>query len=66
MSKKCLEFRLSYVEQERLDEFKEKIKGLYGEYGHYTYKFSPTGIGDSIVVYSHLARLEKDITDDSW
>jgi hypothetical protein len=39
---------------------KELIKNLYGEYGTYTYKFTPTGIGNGIQVYSHLAKIEKD------
>lgn len=60
-------FSLNLKEYEKLSEWKEKIKDLYGEYGTYTYSFTPTGIGSSIRVKSHLTGLELDITDvDSW
>jgi hypothetical protein len=50
-----------------LKEWQEKIKDLHGEYGNYTYSFTPTGIGDVIKVKSHLTGLELDITDiDNW
>ena len=68
MSKKInLSFELLDVEQKRLEEWKEKIKDLYGEYGRYKYTFSPSGIGNGIEVYSELAKLSINITDvDSW
>lgn len=60
-------FELSDVEEANLSEWKKKIKDLYGEYGYFTYSFSPTGIANSIKVYSHLAKIEQDITDlDNW
>jgi hypothetical protein len=67
MEKPAMTFAISEVENEKLKEWKEKIKDLYGEYGTYTYSFTPTGIGSSIRVKSHLTGLELDITDlDSW
>lgn len=43
------------------------IKALYGEYGTITWTITPTGIGSSIKVYSHSAKVELDLTDvDSW
>lgn len=60
-------FEIKNKELEELNKWKELIKELYGEYGLYTYKFTPNGIGDSLVVYSHLAKIEKEFTDlDSW
>ena len=60
-------FTISESEMKKLKEWQEKIKDLYGEYGNYTYSFTPTGIGDGIKVKSHLTGLELDITDvDSW
>jgi hypothetical protein len=60
-------FTISEAEMEALKEWQEKIKDLYGEYGNYTYSFTPTGIGDVIKVKSHLTGLELDITDvDNW
>ena len=49
------------------DEWKSHIKSLYGEYGLLTWKITPNGIGEEIVVYSHRANVELDLTDiDSW
>jgi hypothetical protein len=60
-------FTISESEMKAIKEWRELIKSLYGEYGLYTYKFTPTGIGNGIVVYSHLANIEKDFTDmDTW
>lgn len=62
-----LSFELSDVEQERYDEWKEKIKDLYGKYGQFEFTFSPTGIGNGIKIYSKLAKISIDVTDvDSW
>jgi len=66
-SPKAMIFSLSEVEEKKLKEWQEKIKDLYGEYGTYTYSFTPTGIGNVIVVKRHLTGLELDITDvDNW
>lgn len=60
-------FTISEPEMKAIEEWQELIKTLYGEYGLYTYKFTPTGVGSGIVVYSHLAKIEKDFTDmDTW
>lgn len=60
-------FTLTEPEEKKLKEWQEKIKDLYGEYGNYTFSFTPTGIGDVIKVKSHLTGLELDITDiDNW
>ena len=64
---KIMKFYLDSSQIKKLDEWKEKIKGLYGEYGHYSYTFSPTGIGDVVTVKSHRTNLELDLTDvDTW
>jgi len=49
------------------DEWLSHIKAIYGEYGLFTWKITPNGIGSGIVVYSHLTKTELDLTDvDSW
>jgi hypothetical protein len=49
------------------DEWLSHIKAIYGEYGTFTWKITPTGIGSGIAVYSHKTRTELDLTDvDSW
>jgi hypothetical protein len=51
----------------KLKEWQEKIKDLFGEYGLYTYSFTPNGIGDGVEVYSHLTKTKLDLTDvDTW
>jgi hypothetical protein len=49
------------------DEWLSHIKAIYGEYGLFTWKITPNGIGNGIVVYSHHTKTELDLTDtDSW
>ncbi len=60
-------FELTARQEKELKEWQEKIKDLYGEYGTYTFKFTPTGIGNGVVVYSHLTKLELDIShQEDW
>ncbi len=68
MGKKLIiTIELSDTEQQKFDEWKTHIKAIYGEYGLFTWKITPNGIGSEIVVYSHLTKTELDITDvDSW
>ena len=67
VNKPAMIFAITEAEMKTLKEWQEKINDLYGEYGNYTYSFTPTGIGDGIKVRSHLTGLELDITDvDNW
>ena len=62
-----MKFELTARQEKELKEWQEKIKELYGEYGTYTFKFTPTGIGNGVVVYSHLTKLELDIShEEEW
>jgi hypothetical protein len=64
---KIMLFDLDAGQVEKLEDWQRKIKDLYGEYGHYSYTFSPTGIENGITVKSHLTGLELDLTDmDTW
>jgi len=38
-------FTISEKELKEIQEWQEAIKKIYGEYGKYTYSFTPTGIG---------------------
>jgi hypothetical protein len=58
---------LNEGQQKMYDEWLSHIKAIYGEYGTFTWKITPTGIGNGIVVYSHHTKTELDLTDvDSW
>lgn len=58
---------LNEAQQKKYDEWLSHIKAIYGEYGLFTWKITPTGIGSKIVVYSHTTKTELDLTDfDSW
>lgn len=58
---------LSDSQQAKYDEWKSHIKAIYGEYGQFTWKVTPSGIGSSIEVYSHLTKTTLDLTDvDEW
>ena len=60
-------FDLNEKEEATLNEWKEAIKKVFGEYSYYEYRFRPTGIGTGISVWSDLAKKEIDLTDvDSW
>ena len=59
--------KLNDKQQVMYDEWKGHIKSIYGEYGLFTWKVTPNGIGSGISVYSHLTKTELDLTDlDSW
>lgn len=62
-----ISYRLTDTEQQTFDAWKEAIKIIYGEYGHFKWTISPTGIGTGIAVWSSLAKTSIDLTDmDSW
>jgi len=61
------DFYLNEVEAKRLEKWQKKIKKKHGKYGSYTFKFTPTGVGNGIDVYNDLEDKEKGLTDyDSW
>ncbi len=62
-----IEIELNDKQQAQFDEWKSHIKAIYGEYGLFTWKVTPTGIGSEISVYSHNTKTELDLSDiDSW
>lgn len=62
-----MKFELTDAQVVKLKEWQEKIKDLFGEYGNYTYSFTPTGIGDGVEVWSDLTKTKLDLTDvDTW
>ena len=61
-------YRLDPDETQKLKEWQEHIKAIYGFYGDYVYSFeSGGGIGTIKRVWSKLAQTELDLTDiDKW
>jgi hypothetical protein len=63
----AMKFEITDAQMVKLKEWQEKIKDLFGEYGNYTYSFTPTGIGDGVEVWSDLTKTKLDLTDvDTW
>lgn len=58
-------FELDSEELKKFEEWREKIKALYGEYGDFTYTIYSNGIGYSLKVKSELTGLVLDLTDQS-
>lgn len=56
-------FRMSLEQEKALEKWKEKIKELHGEYGHFDYTFSPFEGTTWIKVYSHLTKTALNLTD---
>jgi hypothetical protein len=62
-----MKFDLSEEQITKLEEWKRAIKVVYGEYGLFTYSFTPNGIGVEVEVYSDLAKTSLDITEiENW
>jgi hypothetical protein len=68
MEEKELVFKIKGGELEKLRQWQENIKGVYGQYGTFEYRFGcGSGIGVEIKVYSNLAKIELDLTNiDEW
>ena len=62
-----MKFEITEEQEKKLKKWQEAIKEVFGEYGNYEYRFKPTGIGDSITVWSDLAQKSLNLTDvDTW
>jgi hypothetical protein len=60
-------FTLDEDQVKKLEGWQEHIRAIYGEYGHYEYRFSSSGIGQMVEVYSQLTKTTIDLTDvDKW
>ena len=58
-------FTVQPDEVELFNQWKENIKGVYGKYGDFEFRFKPTGgFGYEVWVYSDLAKAELCLTTD--
>ena len=60
-------FTLTERQEAELKEWQEKIKDLFGQYGHYDYTFTGYGMGTALKVRSHLTNTELDLShEEDW
>jgi hypothetical protein len=60
-------FEIPASQVEKLEKWKEKIKKKHGEYGTFTYSFTPVGMGVGIKVKSRLTKKKLDLSDvEHW
>jgi hypothetical protein len=60
-------FKLDPDQVRRLEAWQKKIKRRHGEYGTFTYSFTPIGMGTGVKVLSHKTGKELDLSDvDKW
>lgn len=60
-------FCLTEEQEKKLKKWQNKIKKKHGNFGTFTYSFTPSGIGTVIKVYSELLDRTIDLTDiDTW
>ena len=62
-----MKFELAESQTKKLKKKKKKIKELHGKYGQYDFIFTPTGIGVSVKVVSHLSKESIDLSEyEKW
>ena len=67
MANRVITLELNSKQQKKFDKWCSHIKALHGEIGLLTWSITPNGIGESIEVFSHKAKVKIDLTDvDSW
>ena len=60
-------FELNEEQCKNLKKWQNKIKSEFGCYGSYDYIFTPTSIGYSVKIRSHITNVYLDLTDvASW
>jgi len=60
-------FNLNESQISKLEKWQSKIKKKFGNYGEFTYSFTPTGIGDIVKVYSNLLDETIDLSEyENW
>jgi hypothetical protein len=60
-------FEIPANQVEKLEAWMKKIKKKHGEYGTFTYSFTPVGMGVGIKVKSRLTKKKLDLSDvEHW
>jgi hypothetical protein len=58
-----ISFTLTNKQQARFDEWKDAIKKIYGDCGHFKWTVSPTEVDNSIEVWSSLTETRLDLKE---
>jgi len=60
-------FELTETQIEKVNEWSDAIKLIYGEVGSLEYRFRHTGVGVIVHVYSFITNTQIDLTEyDKW
>lgn len=60
-------FKLQPDQVKKLEDWQKKIKEEHGEYGVFTYSFTPYGMGTGVKVRSHNTKKTLNLSDvDNW
>ena len=59
-----MEFKLNKDQVNKLKEWQSAIKKIYGKFGTYEYTFSSDGISQFAYVWSELAQIKLDLTEE--
>lgn len=62
-----LKFELSEGQHKRFKEWMQEIREKHGNYGEFEFRFTPTGIGVGLEIYSHNEKKALDFTEyETW
>ena len=60
-------FELDEQQVKEVQEWMDAINKVFGEYGLYEYRFTPHGIGTTVIVYSEIAKKELNLShEENW
>ena len=60
-------FELSDTQEEKLKAWKDAIFIVFNAYGSFEFRFTSSGIGDKVEVYSTIAKTTLDLTEvENW
>ena len=60
-------FQLTETQEKELNEWRDKVRELFGDIGQEQFIFTPSGIGDSLLVKNITYNCEIDLTHtEEW
>ena len=62
-----MKFELTKSQIDKLEDWQQFIKEEFGSYGEFEYRFTPTGIGCYVEVYSKILNRTLNLTEvENW